>query len=142
MQPQEFRIGNLVMTCTPEMDIMIPHIIAKVQGIGIFGDVEFCNTTEHSGFKMNPKHIIGVPIGSKRLDFAGFTRKHSDDGTEWFHMKHFEIRLSQTIRIEDFDDDIYKWEIFFRQTLITDIQYVHELQNLFFDLEKEELKVE
>lgn len=75
MDIKELRIGNLVKTCTPNMDVMIPTLESKVQGITLFEQVMFSyKPTSISGFKMDCKHVAGIPLTEEWLVKFGFEK--------------------------------------------------------------------
>jgi hypothetical protein len=121
MIPQELRIGNWVTTCTPNMEIMIPHLRAQVQGIGLFGDVMFCHTPQINGFEMPTKHITGIPLTPEILERAGF-KKCSCGG--WKGAIH--------ISKNGLNELYYKGAA---------LKHLHHLQNLIFALCGTELDI-
>lgn len=144
MKIKELRIGNWVRTCTPDMPIMIPHIDARVEGITIFHEVEFCySPLNNNGFKMPTKHIIGIPITVEWLEKFGFNKKDivwNDNSTSkdcyclsWYYVK-FEFTDPALIFF-------CKKSVDNENIFIANIQYIHELQNICFALRHQELTI-
>ena len=150
MTHTELRVGNWVRTCTPNMEIMIPHMDAQVRGIDFLsGKIALVAQKARAMilnlprviecFSMEPQHVTGIPLDAEWLERFGFNvRNHSArigsgrDGTGM---------LLTVIR----DGGLEKW-----RWLIDDgsdtptshdihVMHVHQLQNLYFALTGQEL---
>ena len=118
MKVEELRIGNLVKTCIPNMEIMIPCIDLKVQGITIFSEIEFGHEPYSEGFKMPVKYITGIPLSEPLLRNAGFSGN--------------DVLITDNIRViisEDFEVSVVKDNT----AIAVECKYIHQLQNLFFE---------
>lgn len=82
----KINVGNWIKTCTPDMEIMIPHLESQVQGITIFGELEFDHSFHQNGFRMPPKHTVGIPITDEWMRKFGFIKNKywlSSDTIYW-----------------------------------------------------------
>jgi len=131
MNIAELRVGNWVKTATPGMAVMIPELKAKVQGITIFSEVEFNHSATVQGFKMRGVHVTGIKLTEELLINSGFgTRKYekgaySKDGF-MFVLRKDKCSNGWILRYND-------------EYTHGAIQFLHQLQNIYFDLENEEL---
>lgn len=129
MQASELRIGNWVKTCTPDMEIMIPFLEAKVQGITIFKQVEFEHSAREEGFDMDERHITGINLTEEWLLKFGFSYTKIHQGFNQYRMGIFDISITPN-----------GYEIFLINRWVT-LKYVNQLQNLYFALINKELNV-
>lgn len=133
MKVSELRIGNYVKTCTPGMEIMIPHLETQVQGITLFGELMFCySPIDSNGFNMPAHHVTGIPITEEWLLKFGF------ENVKGVLIKTFgiiDLQISDTMYT--YFNVMYKPE----ETYLFEprIKYVHQLQNLYYALTGEEL---
>ena len=67
MKANELRIGNWVKIPDKPEEIIIPCIEAKVQGIGLFGNIEFLNTPQKKGVVWSVKSITGILLTEQWL---------------------------------------------------------------------------
>lgn len=144
MKASDFRIGNYVNTCIPGMEIMIPVLETKVQGVTIFNELMFCyQPMDSSGFNMPACHVTGIPINEEWLRRSGFIllrKKVSlNVGGELF--EYAEKKCSYGYFIIWYAKEL-GWTL--NSVLRKEsyyIKYVHQLQNLYFALTGEELTI-
>ncbi len=132
MTHTELRVGNWVRTCTPNMEIMIPHLDAQVQGIEFGGRLLFCNTPASEGFVMYPQHVAGIPLDVDWLERFGFEVKPSMSAVLYIDQEPV-IYLDHTYG--------GGWYLSFwpYTRRVLHIQWIHQLQNLYFALTGQEL---
>lgn len=134
MDIQELRIGNVVKTCTPNMRVMIPTLIASVQAINLLNGVAFCHTPEHEGFNMQPQHIMGLEITDELLIDLGFGGRL---GKMRIPIKIDDMFCEMRLELDE-DDKFYN--VFLHQEddffilPIIEFKYIHQIQNLYFSL--------
>jgi hypothetical protein len=128
MKANELRIGNYI---GDKNDIAIVESIDKDGCI-----VQFIND-EKQGFRIS-EPIKAIPLTEEWLLRFGFIKV----GSEWKLFPCFEVQIIA------FNEDNYNGVMFYTRTIHTDytpiycgnyINYVHQLQNLYFALTNEEL---
>lgn len=157
MKVSEIRIGNWLKTCTPNMEIMIPHLNAQVQAISLFGKLSFCHTPQREGFDMLSRHVQGIKLTEEWLLNFGFKYQDRDvnrkDGKrERFYIspyfgEHMEYWLEMNLpESTPFGRTFIwlNWDIgggrrFVHLPYGQSLKYVHELQNTFFSLSNQDL---
>lgn len=137
MNPTELRIGNYVHTTKSVKGLFMPDGVAEVLSLGVFevqwlapdlvpAQTEIWNKAQYP--ELEP-----IPITSDWLDRFGF-RQHTNaiPRPNWKLKDGFCLFIS--------DDGRYKFRETF-QTNMGRIQYVHQLQNLYFALTGKELQL-
>lgn len=140
MKANELRIGNLVLTCTPNMEIMIPHLKSEVQALTMFGEALFCHTPQHEGFKMHYNHIMGIELTEEWLMKSGFNNYRGVYRLQLYNSDHFLrghiVKGALSCALDEYD------VIGDRESVsLIRIKYVHQLQNLYFALTGTELEI-
>lgn len=115
MKPNEIRIGNLIRIHDSSCNMAMNDVIKE-----IYKDVVVCEKTG----VCNISSIQPIKISKEWLFQLGFEKK--DWGITSYYLKGFEIGLDFRLRGID-------WGVKF--------DYVHQVQNLFFELTKEELEL-
>lgn len=116
-----------MLTCSPDMDIMIPYLKAQVQSVTLSGPL-FLSSHIDRGFTMLPQHITGIPLSSDFLEKAGFIQ----DGN--FFEKNGLLLLWT-------GNSVLNYYGHSKSEKSVEIKYLHHLQNLYFDLWGEELDI-
>jgi len=127
MKSSELRTGNLIdyngIHCTVEI------INGEVDEVYILGDSFY--------YGVNIKEIEGIPITKERLLVFGFVQDKIDKS---FELNSFSIFLDKRIKdniylksIDGFGN--FTWNV----ASGLKVQYIHQLQNLYFALTNEEL---
>ncbi len=125
IQVNELRIGNYVMTGN------IKSIVLEIFASGITHDSKNGNIVAgHCGWS----HINPIPLTEEWLLKFGFTKEdngwHKKDICNDFSALYWE-------RLAGLDLSVNK-----RSMHLANIKYVHQLQNLYFSLTGEELKIQ
>lgn len=128
MKATELRIGNWVYTCRPNSGML-----AQVQGITIFEEIEFCHSQFIEGFKMPMKHIMGTPITEEWLLSFGFEKKIETTHSLGYAKDYPVYSLS------GFTYNGIQAAWWYKGLLEKQPEYVHQLQNLYFALTGQEL---
>lgn len=130
MKAEELMWGNIVKRpASLQSEVIIPTYIDTVTGIGSFGSVEFYRTPTLEGFECSAMYLMGVELTPEILEKCGFRKWNKED--EDYMDGRCEITV--TPRTEVFavsafcEVDGSKWHL-------RDIQYVHQLQNLYYQL--------
>jgi hypothetical protein len=133
MIESELRVGNWVKTCTPNMEIYIPHLEAQVQGITPIG-IFFGDTPQEEGFAIPVRHVIGIPLTEEWMDKMGFMGMRNDfiGGNNWWR-----TNLSSNFQ----DGKLNKIWMPDSALNLSHIEFVHQLQNLYFALTGTELTI-
>lgn len=138
MRAQELRIGNWVKTCIPNMKVMIPCMEAKVQGITIFHEVMFNHEVGMEGFDMPSQHLMGIKLTEEWLLRFGFEKT--------FENKEYKVYSIGFNTIAFGVNDITDCELTRKKAKLssdyivnTQIEYIHQLQNIWFCLTGTEL---
>lgn len=126
MESNELRIGNFVIDSETNR-------IGKCVGIWHDNSFEmlFTPNSETHRFSIKPDELIGVPLTEEILLKCGF--EIEGDGTGYVYVLH-EFGLVILKIGEYYEWDNHDWG---RKVL-----FLHDLQNLFFALKGEELKID
>ena len=127
MEAKNLRIGNWVKIPIKGSEIITPSYHAQIQSIGLFGMLEFLSTPKLNGVKWSVKSISPIKITDERLLKFGFSPTNNGN----YEIEYMDIYSSS--------DGSY---IFLFNGFSKTLNYVHELQNLFFALTNDELKYE
>ena len=130
MKANELRLGNWVMIPrTMNDDVVIPsEIEKKVKGIDLFGTIDFTGPHDINDIQRLAKHCSGVPLTEEWLLKFGFTLySEQQDGSRHFNKGRFSVSVQ--------DDYIGLNGVYYAVRL----KYVHQLQNLYFAINGEEL---
>lgn len=129
IQAKELRIGNWVNVDSDTDGTLIENIV-----VGTMEDGR-CYLSNWLNIAMNPERIEGIPLTPEILEKAGFTKEQTfyKDST-WHKRDNIEIHEGGVV----FFTDTYENTV----QLPVNIQYVHQLQNLYFALTGEELQIE
>lgn len=134
MEANEFRKGNLVKVCTPNMTIMIPFLETRVQGITIMGELEVEHTLSKQGFKVDCRHVAGIDLIETVWAKLGFEKVQSGYSAIGYTGYDF-VNYDSSFELAIFEDGYYYNTAYHK----IKVQYVHTLQNLFFVLQEEEM---
>lgn len=98
---------------------------------GIFSDTAYLNFEGNEGdvFEIEEESLAGVPITEELLEKCGFRKGEY----YWFGPDETEVALVGSVALMDFMGD-GDWRV-------TDIQFLHELQNAYYMLTKKQLEV-
>jgi hypothetical protein len=126
MKTTELRIGNIVKT--KESDYFSSKGITEVKSIGY----NSINTFDDGrvSMKNDLSNISGLPLTEELLLKMGFIKKAGRDGWN-FTKNKFELGITSTFFLQFGIDTRSSVAIYF----------VHQLQNIYFDLTNEELTV-
>ena len=122
MKTYELRIGNWVKIPTKVEKIIIPTFEAKVQGIRMFGMIDFLNTPQKKGVKWSVKSISPIILTDEWFLRFGFEKAVNG---WWDESENFSVEYGM---FRDGTNEIVKCD------------FVHELQNLMFYCSGSELK--
>lgn len=149
MKLAELRIGNWVRTAIPGDTVLIPCSDMEVTGIDVFTGATFNNLDPHnnSGFSIDAKHVIGIPLTEEWLMKFGFVKNNQN---RWQIPGHFYAIYWYSYQATG--DDHQMWRIEYQDPyskegyldchqMVDRIPYVHLLQNLYFFLVGEELTI-
>jgi hypothetical protein len=125
----ELRVGNIVRTHNKGSKVFIPEMDFVIQGITIFKRVVFGHSYNVTGFERDEKHIVGTPLTELWLLKFGF--KHFTES--WYEKGFLSISIEHGVELNDEYNSTIK--------LPYEIQYVHQLQNLYFALTGKELEI-
>ena len=130
MKANELRIGNLFHPCYKKDGILIPDesTVYQVGYIDLFGNIMAISPLTNS-IAFKPPEYIGVTLTEEWLKRFGFR----ESGIYWFD-SHDEL-LSYSFKKNTIA--IGRMGIYFENK----IHYVHQLQNLYFALTGEDLKI-
>jgi len=121
MEISEICRGNKILISLPNSEIRIPNLEVEVQGISIFGEIECLNTPQKDGYTIDVRHCSGIAINKENLTGIGLI--HYDD--------HLYENGSYTLRMGlKLSTEYTKWGIYFNNSWIKDVEYIHEIQNL------------
>lgn len=148
----EIRIGNWMLI--PEMgsSLKIPVFKAKVQGIGMFGDIEFLHTPQITGVSVPLRQLSGIPTTEEILLQSGFV-KFNFSHTEQIYSIDLGIygRLSivvlgkskmiQLAALNTEDNNIPNAFICLFDEIKDGKLCFHKLQNLIYELTGKELEI-
>ena len=135
METKNLRIGNWVKIPIKGSEVIIPSFNAKVQSIGLFGMIGFLSTPEHEGLKWSAKTIIPIRLTTEWLMELGFKKQSNTYIISLYNLK-------AELHFEDYGKNIVLWLKSNNSNLRLDtVQYVHQLQNLFFTLSNKELEL-
>lgn len=126
----EFRVGNKILVPNIESTVLIPSIEVEVQGITIFGEIECLNTPQHAGLTISTKKVSGIKLTEEWFLRYGFIH---DKEEEIFNRHDICFSYSENYKG-------YKLYVQHEYEIGREIEYVHELQNLYFALKGEEIK--
>ena len=134
LKPSEIRIGNLVTVNSPEYWPQLKGIVLEVIGINQCKPLEGVENTDYAvqlidrkNYKQTYSQFICFiePIKSNEKLFTSLGLQEGELG--YYYKKSVMISV---------DNHIYIGET---ETWIAEKNYIHELQNLYFDIEDEEL---
>ena len=112
MKANELRIGNYVIQ-----------------------DVEFIRGISSMSlhkFNLDLIKLIPIPLTEEWLLNFGFKQTNESEDVEWYNINGFEIAIDEE------DGQVY---FVYQHMVLRHILYVHQLQNLYFALTNEELKI-
>lgn len=137
MIPNEVRLGNWVLIPTNN-EIKIPCFPKKIKAITLFGEFDFTEPTYSENHLVAAKHCAGIELTEQLLIKHGASKYFGETG--------------YCITCEDGiypNSDIYilwdedKKECYLdaenEYTVRRGIKYLHQLQNIYYDLKGEEL---
>ncbi len=128
---QDLRKDNFIYVALPgSSEIMIPTCKVKVQGITIFNEIECLHEIQKEGFKIPLHHCMGIKITEQHLEDFGFTINSG-----WNKGPISVIVFNEHSTMVSIVHDHTA-----QQRFHTNIQFVHQLQNLYFDLTGELLE--
>ncbi len=155
----ELRRNNYVLIPVAESNtaVMPPVFPAKIQSVGIFGDMQFLSTPEHEGVTFHINRIAPIPITEDLFPKCGLENEpewHSTskgDNEKVFHLNPTYSRWCGVSNADisiAFDVDENKWRLL--NDVYGDREYscfgielagLHHLQNLVLDLTGKELEI-
>lgn len=124
----EVRVGNWVKYGNPNATVVIPDRIGQVKGITIFGELDF--STPQIEHKVPAKHCMGIELSPEILEKAGFVLDASYQVPQWQHQSGFYFHDKYVI-------DCYS--IHLMNAFDVEFNYVHQLQNFFYQITGSEL---
>lgn len=121
IKANEIRLGNLFAVNGFPMSVE-----------AIFKDTVYLNFEGNEGdvWEENIKDLVLIPLTEEILIKAGFEK----ESFSFYLYKDFIIR-----KIRESDK---QWRVILRHKDLNDIEYLHQLQNLYFALTGEEIKIE
>lgn len=140
MKATDLRIGNWVLIPTSMDGIIIPSFPKKVKGIGIFGGIDFTEPEYPENHIVPAVHCAGIPLTEEWLLKLGFKE---DKIRSQFFKSCGEYIMKISVNV--FSGILKKESSWFVSILagygsqpVTLVkQYVHQIQNLYFELDKE-----
>ena len=132
MQANELRIGNLVDTINRGGEVHLPNSGAvKILQIGVFNS-EYLNPDEvpecTEWVKIPNTDLTPIPLTEEWLERLGFKFKEGDDGPNTWAQRAGDIFVTLSK---------YHGKFYYQRQ----VEYVHQLQNLYFALTGTELVV-
>jgi len=133
MEAKEIRIGNLIQLYrTPKDKEITFH---KIVSIGYLDNFESYCVELEDGFTVNVEGISGIPLTEERLIKFGWIWNKETNSFEKLGFPNGHIKKTS-----------FGWTMFnyVLKSLTTnrDFHYVHQLQNLYFELKREELIID
>ena len=143
MKKNELRTGNWVKIPIKPEEIIIPNFETQVQGIGIFGGIEFLSTPKKKGVVWSVKSIIGILLTKQWLKDFGFEKMEHYGIVFYIEIKNGYLIVdlkTNTFSVSNSLSEFRKGEYFEMKNRHE--FFVHLLQNLYFELNEgeEELK--
>lgn len=120
MKPQELRIGNIVGINSVEFEV-----------VGVYDDVAYIQLDEETPIEeIEIKHLEPIPLTEEIILKLGFEKVRNK-----YYLSHWRFHITKP---ENYDGHLLCDD----DRVITDlIKYLHQLQNLYFDLTGEELLI-
>lgn len=126
MKINELRVGNNILVSLPGEQIRLPHIETTIQGITLFQEIICFKSLTNDGFEIPIKHCSGIELSEEILVKLGLKKLPPSEYT------------LNTYGLAGFNLWIKDGKFLFNDSI--QIDFVHQLQNLYFDLSNEELK--
>jgi len=144
MKITEGRIGNWVLVPT-NTELKIPSYPKKIKGITKFGEFDFTEPEYPKKFIEPALHCAGVPLIEQVLFKAGLKQiavtSHDADFGSRDHVKYYNL-FDEYILLRVYDRIHLLFDADYEMYEIRELEYIHELQNIYHDLTKNELKIE
>lgn len=115
--------------------VIIPAYPKRIKGITKFGEFDFTEPTYPEDHIVPAKHCSGVPLTGEILLKAGFKEQGGAIFLGQRHKRHVMGRNS----LYSINGKSYIFAVNDRD--LCEIEYIHQLQNLFFALTGEELEI-
>jgi hypothetical protein len=127
INPKELRIGNL-------LNWEAEHLNAGISIVILIEENYFVIRSEYAWVRSDDKdqHIERIPLTPEWLDRCGFKRPEQ---REYFELNGIYICLDDN-ECRLCEEDAYEGNIIY---IGKPFRYVHQLQNIYFDLTQEEL---
>ena len=134
MEARELRIGNLFNPCDTKSGVCVPNssIVWRVGMIDKFGKIAVIEPEQHDTIYLTINECSPIPLTEDWLLKFGFVEK-----AKFFYKEGFCIGYLTTednLQIEYCIAGHGGWKVL-------ELKYVHQLQNLYFFLTGEELKI-
>ncbi|WP_321437191.1 hypothetical protein [uncultured Bacteroides sp.] len=139
MKTKELRLGDIV---TDESGFMM--FITAIFKDSVYMDFE---GNESDVWEIDEKDLRPIPLTEKILLKCGFKKEHNLDDTSEFIIDDFSVqRESYKNEKGKFSNQFRIWvqhlnENGWRKPLSLELKYVHQLQNIYFDLTGKELEI-
>ncbi|TSA57821.1 hypothetical protein D4R42_00845 [bacterium] len=141
MTTTELRIGNLMLTYNSKKNpFEHPKIILPIIGIDDFGNIRFRdNSTSIGGYSIKIDFVEGVPITKERLAEFGI------DGVKFCNSFIVMAIIPFTTTTATKEEFSGRWRVLLLGLVPYEVnrrfKYIHQIQNLYYELTGEELKL-
>jgi hypothetical protein len=129
LTPQELRIGNMILDCNKKVRTVLQ----------LFGDSYQCDGDNGHRYSYTYQYSSGIPLTEEWLQRFGFTI-HSDYSYRNYALPNHHFIVSVWLG-EGQPGGFEKPGAVYWGDSFGEIQFVHQLQNLFFALTGEELTI-
>jgi hypothetical protein len=136
MKANELRIGSIVKSLVNDEDFSIVEEIGHRASLGYYVSLN----NQHSGVWLEHKErdlILGIPLTEEWLLRMGFEKKENGLFTKKLEYIYNSIKYCEDYKIWIYYNDDNDAAC----NSIADLNFVHELQNLYFALTKKELTI-
>jgi hypothetical protein len=143
MKANEMRIGNWVLIPRSLEGVIIPSVEKQVKGIGIFGGIDFTEASYLENHIIPAVHCVGIPLTEEWLKKFGF--RTSENSTMEPLVLSMNIKGANKNEIFCLCDSKKKWWACATTNgywSSNNVEYIHQLQNLYFVLTGEELTID
>ena len=129
METNELRLGNWIEQDLGEGKRSIPMYVSS-----IFDNYVYLDFNENEGdvWETDAKYLVGIPLTDEIL-----SKLCTKESFGYYTLQPTNVCIDVAKRV---GDDFYY--IFCNLKVLKEVRYVHELQNIYFVLTSQELKIE
>lgn len=129
MKANELRIGNIIHYNGNKKEIGVISKIAK----SVVPNIDYVGIDGRQDINYQCKHIKPIPLTEEWLKKFGFFIVETNKCVDAFK-ENFRYSIQQV-------DNSNQWFWCDGETVITNLEFIHQLQNLYFTLTNKELKL-